>query len=1129
MFRPTGAWRALVLLAALAAAPSLHAQVVISQVYGGGGASGAPYTHDFIELFNAGDTPVDLDGLQVAYASATGNAWNNRTLLPAVTLQPGQYFLVQQASGGSNGVALPAPDATGNISMAAANGKVALIAGTSQIPNDVCPSGPEILDLVGYGTANCPANPTGALGNSTAAVRNDGGCAHTGDNSADFTLQPPGPRNTASVAAPCNPADPGMPKMVISQVYGGGGNSGGVYTHDFVELFNAGDAPADLTGMTLRYASSSGNFPNSGDNYLELPSAIVPPGHYFLVQMAAGSNLTLPALPTPDATGNALMSGTAGKIALVADADPFTCGANATPCTPEQWARIVDLVGYGGANMFEGSGPTPVLSNGTGARRKGDGCQDTDDNSEDFDVDVPVARNSASPANPCQGGGGGDLVLTITGASVSEGDSGTTALQFTVTLSGPAPAGGVDFSATTTDGTAEAPADYTALVDAPFTVDEGETSATVTVLVNGDTEVEPDETFTVTIATSTPGVVLGTATATGTILNDDVDIVAIHTIQGSGLRSPFAPASGNGIGALVDTRGNIVTAISGNGFFMQTPDGADDNDPATSEGIFVFTGSAPAVQIGDVVDVTGNVQEYYDWTQLTNATVTVTASGAQLPTPVVLDETRPSPDLDDLSCPLAGSNFECYENMRVHVPAGVVVQGNQRFGTDPYAEAYVTASGERARREKGLLPTVTPPSPGLPVWDGNPEVFELDADGAGAVPAGTPLFGGDFFEATGVIAFQFGNYALRPTDLTIVPAEMPRAVPESAGPAELRIGSFNTLNLCEGSCNLAKVERVSKYIAEVLQLPDVVGLQELYRTDAASALANYLNSNYGTDYVAYTGSTPHGDGIRNGFLVRQSRVAVTRVRNLNADAPFDVCEGTPPCILHDRPPLLLEATFTGGDGERFAVMNNHTRSMNGVHDTGATGTRVRAKRFAQAKDIAQLVQRFQNGEELEPGSPTGDTGTVGVPLVLVGDYNAFEVTDGRVDVVGLITGNYDDAENEYQLGEPNIVDPPLLNLVDEVPLEERYSYSYAEDLGNILGESPRTVGSVQVLDHGMLNGAALPWCGGLYYGRGNADAPAELRNGTGLMGSSDHDGFVVRLFTDRLFIDDFEDTLRCQY
>src|SRR5690606_42163230 len=170
-----------------------------------------------------------------------------------------------------------------------------------------------------------------------------------------------------------------------------------------------------------------------------------------------------------------------------------------------------------------------------------------------------------------------------------------------------------------------------------------------------------------------------------------------------------------------------------------------------------------------------------------------------------------------------------------------------------------------------------------------------------------------------------------------------------------------------------------------------------------------------------------------------------------------------------------------------------------------------------------------NGEELEPGSPTGDTGTVGVPLVLVGDYNAVEVTDGRVDVVGLITGNYDDAENEYQLGEPNIVDPPLLNLVDEVPLEERYSYSHAEDLGNILGESPRTVGSVQVLDHGMLNGAALPWCGGLYYGRGNADAPAELRNGTGLMGSSDHDGFVVRLFTDRLFIDDFEDTLRCQY
>lgn len=795
---------------------------------------------------------------------------------------------------------------------------------------------------------------------------------------------------------------------------------------------------------------------------------------------------------------------------------------------PAQQDMIVDLVGFGSATTFEGSAPTAPLSNGTGALRKEDGCQDTDDNGADFDVVVPVARNSASPVNLCSGGGSTDLILSIASASVLEGDSGTTALDFTATLSGPAPTGGVAFTVTTTDGTATSPDDFAALTDEAFTIPEGETTATVTVLINGDDTVESDETFTVTLATSAAGVVLGNATATGTILNDDADIIAIHAIQGSGLRSPLAPATGNGIGALVSTSGNIVTALSSNGFFMQTPDAEDDNDPATSNGIFVFTGSAPSVQVGDVVDVTGNVQEYFDWTQLTSATVTVTASGATLPTAIVLDENRPSADLLALSCPETASNFECIENMRVHVPAGAVVQGNQRFGSDPFGEAFVTASGERARREKGLLPNATAPTPGLPVWDGNPEVFELDADGAGAVPAGTAVFGGDLFQATGVIAFQFGNYALRATELTIVPADLPRAVPASAGDAELRIGSLNTLNLCQGSCG-AQLARIGEYIAVVLDLPDVVALQELHGTSAGSTLATHLNSTYGTDYVAYTGSTPHSDGIRNGFLVKASRVDVTRVRNLNADATITICDGTPTCVMHDRPPYLLEATFTGGQGEAFAVMNNHTRSLIGIGDNGATGTRVRAKRFAQGKDIAELVQRFQTGEELEPASPIGDTDTADVPLVLVGDYNAFEVTDGYVDVAGLIVGTYDDAENEYALGQPNIVDPPLVNLVLDVPVEDRYSYAFTEDLGNTLGESPRNIGSVQVLDHGMVNHVALKWCGGLHFGRGNADAPIELRNnGTDAIGSSDHDGLVVRLFTDRLFAHDFEDSARCQ-
>ncbi len=1101
--------------------------LVISQVYGGGGNSGAPFTHDFVELFNAGSAPVELAGTQIAYTSATGNQWNNRTILPAATLQPGQYFLVQQGAGAGNGVALPQPDVTGEILMGAMSGKIALIFGTEQIPNDVCPTGENILDLVGWGTANCPASPVGTLSNSTAALRNGNGCDNTGVNGDDFSIDAPAPRNTATTLAPC--AGTGKPDLVISQVYGGGGNSGATLTHDFVELFNAGSAPAELDGLTLRYGSATNAFPNSGDNnYFALPAATIPAGGYYLVQMAQGAGGSQP-LPTPDAVGAAAMAAANGKIVLVASTGDFACGSAAVPCSPEQLALIVDLVGFGTANLYEGSGAVPALSNTTAALRNDDGCVDTDDNAADFTVGAPAPRNSAAPANLCGGTGPDpDPVLAIGNASVAEGDSGLTDLVFNVTLSLPAPAGGVAGTATTADGTAQAPGDYLALVDAPFTIAEGETTATITVQIVGDTEQEPDETFTVTIATSTPDIVLGNATATGTIVNDDLDTLEIYQIQGSGLRSPFAPATGNDLGQQVRTDGNVVTAVASNGFFMQTPDARDDNDPATSNGIFVFTGSAPSVVVGNNVDVLGRVQEYFDWTQLTGATVTVTGTG-DLPTPVVLDETTPSPDLLALSCPLTDSNFECLENMRVHVPAGAVVQGNQRYAADLFGEAFVTASGERARREKGLLPNATPPVAGLPVWDGNPEVFELDADGAGAVPTGTPLFGGDLFEATGVIAYQFGNYALRPTELTVVEAEIPRPVPESSGDAELRVGSLNTLNLCQGGCDPVKLARIADYIGTVLGNPDVIGLQEVVGAGSATALATVLNSTFGTDYVGYIGSTAFSDGIRNAFLVRPSRVEVIRTRELDAHLMINQCSGTPPCVLHDRPPHLLDARFIGGDSERFSVLNNHTRSLIGIGDAGAAGDRVRFKRFEQGKSLATLIQRFQDGEELQPGSPIGDTATADVPLLLVGDYNAFEVTDGYVDVVGLIAGSYDNAENEYQLEGGNIVDPPLRVLVNDVPVEDRYSYTFREDLGNTLAEAPRNVGSVQVLDHGFANEAALPWCSGMVFGRGNADAPAELRNtGTDAVASSDHDGFIIRLSTDRLFRHDFEEVAACR-
>jgi lamin tail-like protein len=198
------------------------------------------------------------------------------------------------------------------------------------------------------------------------------------------------------------PSDPlllatGSPDIVISQLYGGGGNSGGQFTHDFVELFNRSASSVSVTGWTVQYASSTGNSWAAASL-----SGTIPAGGYYLVQLAAGSG-TAAALPTPDATGSMNMSGTTGKVALVSNQTLLRCGGG-TACLPN--AAIHDLVGYGSADNFEGSGAAPTQSNTTAGFRAGRGCTDTDSNAADFTTAAPAPRNSASARNPCSTGGG---------------------------------------------------------------------------------------------------------------------------------------------------------------------------------------------------------------------------------------------------------------------------------------------------------------------------------------------------------------------------------------------------------------------------------------------------------------------------------------------------------------------------------------------------------------------------------------------------------------------------------------------------------------------------------------------------------------------------------------------------
>ncbi|MEO5875726.1 MAG: lamin tail domain-containing protein, partial [Streptosporangiaceae bacterium] len=188
--------------------------------------------------------------------------------------------------------------------------------------------------------------------------------------------------------------------MVISQVYGGGGNLGAPLTHDYVELFNRSAASVDLSTYSVQYASATGTGAFAA-NVAPL-SGTLAPGRYFLLELAAGAT---PAaeLPTPDATGSLNLSGTAGKVALVSSTTGLACNGSSTACSDEQKALIADLVGFGTANFFEGAGAAPATGNTTALVRAGNGCTDTDVNSADFTAVAPAPRNGATTAAPCGG------------------------------------------------------------------------------------------------------------------------------------------------------------------------------------------------------------------------------------------------------------------------------------------------------------------------------------------------------------------------------------------------------------------------------------------------------------------------------------------------------------------------------------------------------------------------------------------------------------------------------------------------------------------------------------------------------------------------------------------------------
>lgn len=862
---------------------------------------------------------------------------------------------------------------------------------------------------------------------------------------------------------------PAAAQVVISQVYGGGGNSGATLRNDFIELFNPGGTPVSLTGWSVQYASSGGTSWQRTNL-----SGTIQPGGYYLVQQAQGTGGTV-NLPAPDATGTIPMSATAGKVALV---------NNQTTLTLSCPTGLVDFVGFGGANCFEGTGPTAALNNTTAAIRKDGGCTDSNDNSLDFATGAPAPRNSTSPVNVCAAG------VTITTASPLP--QGFTFNPYSATLQASGGAAPYSFSWTGTTPPGLTLSAAGTISGTPASTGSFSFSVTATD-ANSQQASKP---FTMTVAEPT-------CTPTHTI----------SQIQGSGAQTAI-PAN-----TAVTTRG-LVTGISSNGYFIQDPVG--DGDPQTSDGIFVFTGTGNVpvnAVVGNDVCVGGAVTEFP--ANAPASLTELTRSGSILLTTVALSNGNPLPPHVTLTSadtnPGALNNLERFEGMRVKVPMLTVVAPTN--GLEDERNATSSAGGtffgvvsglDRPFREPGRL--VFDPLPAgapccVPEFDSNPERIRVPTF---VLQASTPIdvaAGATITNLTGVLDYNSRTYSLLPDNVeTPVVNDTVAATPVSTpSTGEATVVSFNLERFYDtvddpGVSDVAltpaaferRLKKASLAIRNVLKTPDILAVVEMENLSTLQTLAAQIDADAQAagqappNYSAYLEEGNDIGGIDVGFLVKNDgRINVLEVKQEGKDTTFiDPTDGSVD-ILNDRPPLVLRATITETGSVTalpLTVVANHLRSLNDVEATNNTGARVRAKRNAQAEYLATLVQNIQSANPLEK-------------IVLVGDFNAFEFSDGLVDVIGAVKGTPASA-GEVVVASATITNPPLTDLVESVAVQNRYSFSFD--------------GSAQVLDHIIVNNAALSSVARFEFARNNADFPDILRNdATRPERISDHDAPVA--------------------
>lgn len=853
----------------------------------------------------------------------------------------------------------------------------------------------------------------------------------------------------ALIASIALPATALAGPVVISQIYGAGGNVGASYNGDYVELFNAGNAGVSLGGLSVQYASATGTGNFGANAVVVLPAVTLLPGQYFLVRQATGAN-GLP-LPSGDALGTVAMAATAGKVALVNSTSGLACNGGSTPCSGAQQALILDLVGYGTANFFEGAAaPAPSATNAI--FRAAGGCTDTNSNSADFTAAAALPRNTANPLNSCGGapvnapivpncpttltvdqGLGGSVVLSAT-----DSDSVVNAVLITS-----APVAGITLGSVTAAG-ADGGVASVALQVAGSVVAGNHP---VTVRFDNNEAQNATCSVNVSVGATTP----------------------IPQIQGSGATSPLVGETVRAIG--------IVTRLLNNGFYLQ--DEAGDGDPATSDGILVFTNSAPTVAVGDRVRASGTVAEfapagapagYRPVTEIIGLNISVLGTGFSIaPTVITLPEATEG-------------DLERYEGMLVTIDTPLTA--SQNFFQGRYGQVTLAAGG-RLIKPTDAHPAGSPEA--IALADANARHRILLDDGTSIQnPNPTPYFGADntlragdtLPGITGVIDYGpatnnnggISDYKIHPTQPVVFSRDNPRTAAPPAVGGNVRVGSFNVLNYfttftdgstasglggqgcsldgavaaanCRGAGNAVEFSRQrNKIIPAIAALgADVVGLMEIQNNGNAAVqnLVDGLNALQGAGTWATIALPAEGtgtDAIRVAMIYKPATLTPVGAAVSDTDP------------IHNRPPLAQ--AFANAGGEKVTVIVNHFKSKGScpvLGDPNADQGDSQGCWNTLRVEQAQALRAFAGAR----AAAVGDN-----DILVIGDLNAY----GKEDPVLDLTGN---------------------GFIDQSERFETQPYSYVFD-----GESGR-------LDHALASVSLSAQVVGAAHWHINADEPSVI-------------------------------------